>query len=395
MTHFASELRQNPKTRLRSVLLRLHAGPTTGKRTTRARDPHRRPALAGAGERDASAAMVAATSTPASRSSTPTTPLPRASSASAGAAIPRAPPPFRKRGPHVLLGVGGGAGTAASLAIEAEQVEPSEKSSARGGESTSVWAREGSARTAGAGARRSCRHKLSGGGAAAAVNFTGGLSRPVASRKGKRGRTPALGLLMAMTKREESPTPSHARRVRGGACRTARSGPMWAHHRKRTTRARDPHRRPALAGAGERDASAAMVAATSTPASRSSTPTTPLPRASSASAGAASSRSTSLPQARAPRPPRRRWRRRDGREPSHRGGTGGAVGEEQREGRGEHECVGQGGERAHSGRRGETKLQAQAIRWRCSGGGEFHRRVESAGGEQEGEKRKNAGGLGF
>ena len=112
------------------------------KRTTGARDPHRRPALAGAGEGDASAAMVAATSTPASRSSTPATP-------------------------------------------------PPEKSSARGGESTSVWAREGSTRTAGAGARRSCRHKLSGGGAAAAVNFTGGLSRPVANRKGKRGRTPA------------------------------------------------------------------------------------------------------------------------------------------------------------------------------------------------------------
>ena len=73
----------------------------------------------------------------------------------------------------------------------------------------------------------------------------------------------------------------------------------------------------------------------------------------------------------------------------------GAAGEEQREGRGEHERVGQGGEHTHGGRRGETKLQAQAIRRRCSGGGEFHRRVESAGGEQEGEKRKNAGGLGF
>jgi len=71
------------------------------------------------------------------------------------------------------------------------------------------------------------------------------------------------------------------------------------------------------------------------------------------------------------------------------------AGEEQREGRGEHEHVGQGGEHTHGGRRGETKLQAQAIRRRCSGGGEFHRRVESAGGEQEGEKRKNAGGLGF
>ena len=110
---------------------------------------------------------------------------------------------------------------------------------------------------------------------------------------------------------------------------------------------------------------------------------------------AASSRSTSLPRARALRPPRRRRRRRDGREPSHRGGTVGAAGEEQREGRGEHERVGQGGEHTHGGRRGETKLQAQAIRRRCSGGGEFHRRVESAGGEQEGEKRKNAGGLGF
>jgi hypothetical protein len=68
-------------------------------------------------------------------------------------------------------------------------VELSEKSSARSGESASAWAREGSTRTPGAGA--SYRHKLSGGGAAAAVNFADGLSRQVASTKGEKGRTTA------------------------------------------------------------------------------------------------------------------------------------------------------------------------------------------------------------
>ena len=190
MTHFALELRPNPKTRLRSVLLRLHVGPTTGSGRPE-------PEIRTGGPRSPAPARATRpllwSPQPRSRRRAPPRQQRhrRAPRPPPPAPPPRAPPPFHERGPHVLLGVGGGAGTAASPAIEAEQVEPLEKSNARGGESTSVWAREGSTRTAGAGARRSCRHKLSGGGAAAAVNFTGGLSRPVASRKGKRGRTPA------------------------------------------------------------------------------------------------------------------------------------------------------------------------------------------------------------
>ena len=70
MTHFASELRQNPKMRLRSLLLRLHAGPTTPRsaESSASGSPHRSRlnavadllALVGAREGDASAAAVAA-----------------------------------------------------------------------------------------------------------------------------------------------------------------------------------------------------------------------------------------------------------------------------------------------------------------------------------------------
>ena len=44
MTHFASELRQNPNMRLRSVLLRLHKGPTArcGRPEPLAHGQHRR-----------------------------------------------------------------------------------------------------------------------------------------------------------------------------------------------------------------------------------------------------------------------------------------------------------------------------------------------------------------
>jgi hypothetical protein len=235
MTYFASELRQNPKTRLRSVLLRLDAGPTTGSGRPE-------PEICTGGPR--SSALARATR-PLLRSPQPQRrrrapprlqrhhraprPPPR---------TPRTPPPFRERGPHVLLGVGGGAGTAAIPATKAEQVEPPEKSSARGGESASAWAREGSSRTPGAGARRSYRHKLSDGGAAAAVNFAGGLSRPVASRKGERGRTPVA---WAFNGEEEAGGVASSSSCEAGPrrrARPARSGPTRRGGRRSASRLR-------------------------------------------------------------------------------------------------------------------------------------------------------------
>ena len=140
MTHFASELRQNPKTRLRSVLLRLRAGPTTGSGRPE-------PEIRTGGPRSQAPARA-------------TRPLlwslqPRRRR--------RAPPRLQRHRRLLALHLpSASAGPTSSSASAVVPGRPRAQPSRR-----NRWSRR---RRAGRGA---------------------GLSWPVASRKGKRGRTPA------------------------------------------------------------------------------------------------------------------------------------------------------------------------------------------------------------